>query len=53
MNIEKVIGILEREYGSLAWRPGGEPIDVLIATILSQNTSDVNSRRDSPLVREI
>lgn len=36
---------MEREYGSLAWRPGGEPIDVLIATILSQNTSDVNSRR--------
>ncbi len=36
---------MEREYGSLAWRPSGEPIDVLIATILSQNTSDVNSRR--------
>ena len=36
---------MEREYGSLEWRQGGEPIDVLIATILSQNTSDVNSRR--------
>ena len=36
---------MEHEYGSLAWRPGGEPIDVLISTILSQNTSDVNSRR--------
>jgi len=45
MTIEKVIGILEREYGSLAWRPGREPINVLIATILSQNTSDVNSNR--------
>ena len=45
MNIEEVIGLLEREYGSLEWRQGGEPIDVLIATILSQNTSDVNSRR--------
>jgi len=45
MTIEEVIGLLEREYGSLEWRQGGEPIDVLIATILSQNTSDVNSRR--------
>ena len=36
---------MEREYGSLKWRPGKEPIDILIGTILSQNTSDVNSRR--------
>ena len=45
MIIEKVIECLENEYGPLAWRPSREPIDVLIATILSQNTSDVNSRR--------
>ena len=36
---------MEREYGSLEWQPGRDPIDVLIATILSQNTSDVNSKR--------
>jgi len=45
MIIEKVIEYLEHEYGPLEWRPSREPIDVLIATILSQNTSDVNSRR--------
>jgi len=45
MIIEKVIECLEHEYGPLEWRPSREPIDVLIATILSQNTSDVNSRR--------
>jgi len=45
MAIEEVIGLLEREYGSLKWRTGGEPIDILIGTILSQNTSDVNSKR--------
>ncbi len=36
---------MEQEYGSLEWQPGKEPIDVLIGTILSQNTSDVNSGR--------
>jgi endonuclease III len=45
MTIEEVIGRLEREYGPLEWQPGREPIDVLIATILSQNTSDINSNR--------
>ncbi|MBA7507987.1 Ultraviolet N-glycosylase/AP lyase [subsurface metagenome] len=45
MTIEEVIELLEREYGSRVWQPGKEPIDVLIGTILSQNTSDVNSKR--------
>jgi len=45
MIIEEVIKLLEQEYGSLEWQPGKEPIDVLIGTILSQNTSDVNSGR--------
>jgi len=45
MIVAEVIKLLEREYGSRQWQPGREPIDVLIGTILSQNTSDVNSRR--------
>lgn len=32
-------------YGPRAWRSSGDPIDELVATILSQNTSDVNSMR--------
>lgn len=32
-------------YGPRPWRPGGDPLDELIATILSQHTSDLNSAR--------
>ncbi|MFO7772467.1 MAG: endonuclease III [Dehalococcoidia bacterium] len=42
---EEVIELLEREYGSREWHADREPIDVLIGTILSQNTSDANSGR--------
>ena len=45
VEVNEVIALLEREYGSLEWQSGREPIDVLIGTILSQNTSDVNSKR--------
>jgi endonuclease III-like uncharacterized protein len=45
MIIEEVIKLLEQEYGLLEWRPGKDSIAVLIGTILSQNTSDVNSIR--------
>jgi len=45
MNIKQIIGLLEQEYGSRQWQPDREPIDVLIGTILSQNTSDVNSKQ--------
>ena len=41
----EVISILEQEYGPREWQPGREAIDVLIETILSQNTSDTNSGR--------
>jgi endonuclease-3 len=43
--IEELIELLEQEYGSLEWQPGEEPVAVLVGTILSQNTSDVNSGR--------
>jgi endonuclease-3 len=43
--IEKVIELLEQEYGPCKWQPDRDSIDVLIGTILSQNTSDANSGR--------
>jgi endonuclease-3 len=43
--IEEVIGLLEQEYGPRQWQPDRDPIDILIGTILSQNTSDANSGR--------
>jgi len=43
--IEEVIELLEQEYGPGKWQPDRDPIDVLIGTILSQNTSDANSGR--------
>lgn len=45
MSIEKIVELLEREYGKLEWRPDGKPLADLVRTILSQNTSDVNSGR--------
>ena len=45
MKIEEITESLEREYGPRRWRSGGYPIDVLMETVLSQNTSDINSQR--------
>jgi len=45
MSIGEVSEILEQEYGPLEWHSYQDPIDVLIGTILSQNTSDANSGR--------
>ena len=45
VTIEEVIELLEQEYGPRKWQPDRDPIDVLIGTILSQNTSDANSGR--------
>lgn len=36
---------LQRLYGPVRFRPGGDTLDQLIQTVLSQNTSDVNSDR--------
>ncbi len=45
MPVEKIIKLLEREYGKRGWQPDGKPLAGLVRTILSQNTSDTNSRR--------
>jgi len=41
--IAKVIELLNREYGEKKWKKRHDPIDQLIQTILSHNTSDKNS----------
>jgi endonuclease-3 len=43
--IKEVIKLLAQEYGPCQWQADRDPIDVLIGTILSQNTSDANSGR--------
>jgi len=53
LKISEIIKLLRREYGSIHWRSRTDPLSELIMTILSQNTSDHNSRRafDSLLTR--
>ncbi len=45
---EKVARIYEKlvaTYGIPTWEPNGDPLGELVATILSQHTSDINSER--------
>jgi endonuclease-3 len=41
----RIIALLDRAYGTVPWRPHGDPIAELVLTLLSQNTSDTNSGR--------
>jgi endonuclease-3 len=43
--IKKVILLLKKEYCEHRFRDRGDPLDALVETILSQNTSDKNSSR--------
>ena len=43
--IKEIIELLEQEYGPCKWQADRDPVDVLVGTILSQNTSDANSGR--------
>lgn len=43
--MDEVVRLLEAEYGPRRWRRDGGPVSVLVQTILSQNTSDINSGR--------
>ena len=45
MNASEVNHPLARQYGNRHWNCRDDPLSELIATILSQNTSDVNSSR--------
>ena len=42
--IRAVLELLERAYGSRQLHPNYAPLAELVQTILSQNTSDANSR---------
>jgi len=42
--VDTVLRRLQKAYGRRPWRARGEPLDSLIGTILSQHTSDRNSR---------
>ncbi len=43
--IGQILDLLKGEYGVPRWQARYDPILVLVQTILSQNTSDANSRR--------
>ena len=45
MNIAEITKLLVQTYGELVWSPHNDPLSELILTVLSQNTSDRNSRR--------
>ncbi len=45
MRLKTIEKRLARRYSARAWKSRGSAVDVLIATILSQNTSDINSAR--------
>ena len=51
-SVERVISALRKHYGSPGRRAGGDPLDHLIGTILSQNTSDANTDRAYRALRE-
>ena len=44
-SIESILHLLISQYGNRRWQPRHRPLSVLVQTILSQNTSDVNSRQ--------
>ena len=45
MEIAEINRLLARQYGACPWHQHHDPLSELIAVILSQNTSDVNSGR--------
>lgn len=43
--VAQIIELLEQEYGPRQWHSRNDPVSELVQTLLSQNTSDVNSGR--------
>jgi len=41
--VAAIVRRLEQSYGPRPWRAGGRPLDSLVGTLLSQNTTDRNS----------
>ena len=50
--VRAVHQLLVQEYGHHLWHPSRDPVSELVRTILSQNTSDVNSNRAFARLRE-
>lgn len=48
----RIYTILRQTYGERPWRSHGDPLEELVRTILSQNTSDVNSGRAYQRLRQ-
>ena len=44
-SVTQALRLLRKEYGPREWQAGQDPLSSLVATVLSQNTSDVNSHR--------
>lgn len=51
-DISQVIALLDDAYGRPRWEPRYPPLDELIYTVLSQNTSDANTVRSFTSLRE-
>jgi endonuclease-3 len=49
--VREIVGALERAHGQRRWHRHNSGVAGLVQTILSQNTSDVNSRRAFRLLR--
>ena len=45
LSAKDVMGVLAEQYGSVEWSPRLDAASELVYTVLSQHTSDVNSRR--------
>ncbi|MGB3128225.1 MAG: endonuclease III [Dehalococcoidia bacterium] len=45
LSIDEITSLLAEEYGPIEWSQHRDPLSELIMTVLSQNTSDHNSRR--------
>ena len=45
VSVEDVMGLLSGEYGPFEWAPRYDPALELVYTVLSQHTSDINSKR--------
>jgi endonuclease III len=43
--VDEIIEQIDQVYGPRTWRSHGDPLDELIATVLSQHTSDINTER--------
>jgi endonuclease III len=51
--VARIYEKLVATYGIPPWEPGGDPLGELVATILSQHTSDINSERAYRQLRSI